>query len=58
MGRAAAHTGAYVTWDQAMNSNFQYVKDVDTMTLDTPAPIRADAEGQYASPLPGTTKEL
>lgn len=59
MGRAAAHTGQLVTWDEVMNSNFQYVADVDGMTFDTPAPILADpATGIYPAPMPGITREL
>ncbi len=58
MGRMATHTGAYVTWDQAMSSNFQFVEDVDHMTFDTPAPIRAGPDGTYPAPQPGITKEI
>ena len=57
MGRMAAHSGQYITWDQAMKSNFQYVKDIDKMTFDTPAPIKAGPGGLYAAPQPGRTKE-
>jgi hypothetical protein len=28
------------------------------LTFDTPAPINSDAEGLYAAPLPGITKEV
>ena len=58
MGRMATHTGQTVTWDQALNSNFQYVADIDQMSLDTPPPIQADAAGGYAAPLPGVTQEI
>jgi hypothetical protein len=58
MGRMAAHTGAYVTWDQALASNFQYVADIDHLTFDTPAPIQAGPDGRYACPQPGITKEI
>jgi len=58
MGRMATHTGQTVTWDQALNSNFQYVADIDQMSLDTPPPIQADAAGVYAAPLPGVTQEI
>jgi len=58
LGRAAAHTGAYVTWDEAIKSDFQYVKDIDHMTFDTPAPIKAGPDGLYPAPIPGITKEL
>jgi len=58
MGRMATHTGAYVTWDEAMNSSFQFVDDIDHINEDTPAPIRAAPDGTYAAPQPGLTKEI
>jgi predicted dehydrogenase len=58
MGRMATHTGQYITWDQALNSNFQFVKDIDNMTFETPAPIKAGPNGIYAAPQPGITKEV
>jgi predicted dehydrogenase len=57
MGRMAAHTGAYITWDQALNSNVELVSNVDAMTLETPAPLLAGPDGIYPAPLPGITKE-
>jgi hypothetical protein len=58
MGRMATHTGQYVTWDQALNSDFQFVKDIDNMSFDSPAPIQAGPDGIYAAPQPGITKEF
>ncbi len=58
MGRAATHTGQYVTWDQVMQSDFQFVADIDSMTFDTPAPITADPGVPYPAPQPGLTKEI
>lgn len=58
MGRMAAHTGQYVSWDQAINSDFQFVDDIDNMTFDTPAPLKAGPDGIYAAPLPGVTDEI
>ena len=57
MGRMAAHSGRYVTWDEATKSDFQYVKDIDHMTFDTPAPIKAGPDGIYPAPQPGRTRE-
>ncbi|MHC4475497.1 MAG: Gfo/Idh/MocA family protein [Planctomycetota bacterium] len=53
MGRMAAHGGQFVTWDQAFNSDFQFVKDIDNMTFDSPTPIRVDPGGIYPPPQPG-----
>ena len=58
MGRTAVHSGQMVTWDEQMKSDFQYVKDIDHMTFDTPAPLQADADGIYAPPMPGITKDI
>jgi predicted dehydrogenase len=58
MGRAATHTGQYVTWDQVMKSDFEFVKDIDSMTFDSEAPIHPGPDGIYAAPQPGITKEL
>jgi len=57
LGRMAAHSGAYVTWDEALKSDFQYVKDIDHLTFDTPAPLQAGPDGIYPCPQPGITKE-
>ncbi len=58
MGRAAANTGQMISWDQAMNSNFQYVADIDHLTFDSPAPVKPMPDGGYAAPVPGLTKEI
>lgn len=58
MGRAATHTGQLVTWDQVMQSDFQFVQDIDHMTFETPAPIHANLNGLYDPPQPGITKEI
>jgi len=41
-----------------MQSNFEYVKDIDHMTFDTPAPVKAGPDGIYPAPLPGMCKEI
>ncbi len=58
MGRMAAHTGQYITWEQAMNSNFRFVADIDHMTFDSPAPVHEGPGGLYAPPKPGLTNEV
>ena len=57
MGRAACHTGQTVTWDQMMKSKFQFCPDVDSLTLDSPAPVKADENGQFPVPIPGRWTE-
>jgi len=58
MGRAAVHTGQEITWDQMMQSNFQFVENIDQMDYDTPAPIHEGPGGIYPAPQPGITKEV
>jgi len=58
MGRMATHTGQYLTWDQVLNSDYQFVKNVDGMTFETSAPIHAGPGGIYSAPQPGITKEV
>ena len=58
MGRAATHTGKLITWDQTLNSDFQFVKDIDNLTFDTPAPIHAGPDGIYPAPQPGISVEI
>jgi len=58
MGRMATHTGQYITWEQALNSDFQFVADIDRMSFESPAPIHAGPDGIYPAPQPGITKEV
>lgn len=58
MGRAATHTGQMVTWDQIMNSRFQFCDYLDDLDYDSPAPVKANALGQFPQPIPGEWKEV
>lgn len=58
MGRAAAHTGQVVTWDDMMASKFQFCPNIDQLTPDSPPPVQADAQGHYPVPVPGQWKEV
>ena len=42
MGRMAAHTGQIITFDQMMNCEHEFAPDVDKLTMDGPAPLRAE----------------
>src|SRR5580700_5865563 len=59
MGRMAAHTGREVTFDQMLNCDFEMSPNTDKFTMDSPAPLVADADGRYPVPKPGivTTRE-
>jgi predicted dehydrogenase len=58
MGRAACHTQQTVTWDDVMNSNFQFCDYLDSMGYDSPAPVQADENGRFPVPVPGQWTEL
>ncbi len=58
MGRAAVHMGKIITWDQAMASTFQFCPNIDTLDENSPAPVKADAEGRYPVPIPGLWTEI
>ncbi len=57
MGRMAAHTGQVITRDQMLNCEHELGPDVDKLTMDGPAPLRADADGKYPVPRPGIQRE-
>jgi predicted dehydrogenase len=56
LGRMAAESGQDVSWEEAMNSNLELAPGLDQITMDSPAPIQADAAGQYPVALPGISK--
>lgn len=53
MGRMAAHTGKEITFDQMLNCEHNMAPDIDKLTMDSPAPLVADANGRYPVPQPG-----
>ncbi len=53
MGRMAAHTGKEVTFEQMLNCEHEMAPGVDKFTVDSPAPVQADANGKYPVPQPG-----
>lgn len=57
MGRMACHTGVVITYDQILNSPYEFAPGVDKLTLDGPAPLIADADGRYPVPKPGVIKD-
>ncbi len=56
MGRMAAHTGQEVTFDEMLNHEHEYAPGADKLTMDSPAPLVADAKGRYPIPMPGMVK--
>ena len=49
----AAHTGRIVTYDQILNHDHEFAPSVDSLTMDSPAPLLVDASGKYPVPEPG-----
>lgn len=58
MGRAAAHTGRVITWDEMMASNFQFCPNLDQLTDESVPPIQPDDQGRYPVPVPGEWNEV
>jgi predicted dehydrogenase len=58
MGQAAVHMGRIITWEEAMASKFQFCSNAADLTIDSPAPVHADAQGRYPVPVPGVWSEL
>jgi predicted dehydrogenase len=58
MGRAAAHMGKLVTWEEMMASNFSLCPNIDQLTGESAPPVRADANGRYPVPVPGQWAEI
>ncbi len=56
LGRMAAESGQDVSWDEAINSELELAPGLDQITMDSPAPIQADAAGNYPVALPGISK--
>ncbi len=57
LGRMAAHTGQEITYEQMLNCEHEMAPGIDKFTMDSPAPLQADADGIYPFPKPGITKE-
>jgi predicted dehydrogenase len=57
MGRMAAHTGQEITYEQLLNSDHEFAPGADKLTMDSPPPVKADANGRYPIPQPGIVKD-
>jgi len=53
LGRKAAHTGKEITLEALLHSDQEYAPGVDKLTMDSPSPLPADADGKYPIPMPG-----
>jgi len=57
LGRMAAHTGQEITYDEILNCDHEMAPGLDKLTMDSPAPLRSDADGRYPVPQPGIVKD-
>ncbi len=53
MGRMAANTGQEITFDEMLQCEHDMAPDIEKFTMDSPAPLLADASGRYPVPQPG-----
>jgi predicted dehydrogenase len=57
MGRASAHIGQEVTFEQMLNSEHVFAPNIDQITsLESPSPLPSDDKGRYPQPEPGQKK--
>ncbi len=55
MGRMSAHTGQEISFDDMLNCEHEMAPGLDKLTMNSPAPLQADADGRYPVPRPGIT---
>jgi predicted dehydrogenase len=53
MGRMAAHTGQEISFDDMLNHPDVYAPGIEDWTMDSPPPLKSDANGKYPVPEPG-----
>lgn len=58
LGRMAAESGQMITWDDAMASGRDLTPGIENWTLDSPAPVQPNDNGNYPVAMPGQTKVL
>ncbi len=58
LGRMAAESGKKITWEDALASNLELAPGLDKLTMDSPAPVQPDKDGNYPVAMPGLTKVL
>ncbi len=56
MGRMAAHTGQMITYDQILNGDHEFAPSIDQLTMNSPSPLPAGADGKYPVPQPGINR--
>jgi hypothetical protein len=55
-GRMCTYSGQQLTWEEALNSNVVVSPVEKYKTMQDEPPVKPDADGMYARPVPGVTK--
>jgi predicted dehydrogenase len=55
LGRMAAHTGQVISREDLLKHDHEFAPGVDTLAMNSPSPLPADADGRYPVPAPGKT---
>lgn len=59
LGRLAIESGQKLNWDEALASSIELAPDLEKLqSLDSPAPVLPDAQGNYPLPVPGRGKVI
>ena len=58
-GLPSALSGQEITFEQMLNSDHEFAPEVETLTPDSPAPLKKGEDGKYPVPNPtaGRTRE-
>jgi len=57
MGRMAAHTGQEISFEDMLNCDHEFAPGLDKLTMTSPAPLVAGADGKYPVPMPGISRK-
>jgi hypothetical protein len=52
------HMGRIITWEEMMNSNFQFCPNIESLNENSAPPVKADTRGHYPVPVPGQWTEV
>ena len=56
MGRMACHTGQIITFNDMLNNEHEFAPGMESLTLQSAAPLQAGTDGKYPVPQPGRNK--
>ena len=58
LGRCATYSGKEVSWNQALSSKIELCPGIDSLTWESEAPVKPNAQGGYDAPVPGKTRVI